>query len=186
MIERKVVLLYGDILSPFKHIEKITIKYHQYYLRDKDKEDFSIDNYYEIWIDERYTGINAREPRDYTPVILVKKEFLSKFLNIFRVLKGNMCLCKLNHEHLISYIDGFEYEGYCFYMKNEEKKILFLEEYGPEDNGMSVGFIPKKERYSIKTLEWYKSLSEEKKFKILDVNIDTELAFDQWVKEIVK
>ncbi|MEC2074488.1 hypothetical protein, partial [Metabacillus fastidiosus] len=69
---------------------------------------------------------------------------------------------------------------------DEEKKILFLEEYRPEDNEISVGFIPNKERYSIKTLEWYKSLPEEKKFKILNVNIDTELAFDQWVKEIVK
>ncbi|MEC2074487.1 hypothetical protein, partial [Metabacillus fastidiosus] len=63
MNERKVLLLYGEILPPFKHIEKIATKYHQYYLRDKEKEGFSEDNYYEIWIDEEYTGLNTRKSR---------------------------------------------------------------------------------------------------------------------------
>ncbi|MEC2077766.1 hypothetical protein [Metabacillus fastidiosus] len=76
-------------------------------------------------------------------------------------------------------------------MRDEEKKILFLEEYGPEDDGISAevffekwskesrkldwnDLMPKQERYRVETLEWYRNLPIEKKFKILDANIDME------------
>lgn len=126
-METKVVLLYGEALPPFKHIEKIINKYYKYYLSDKDKEGFKEDNYYDIWIEERHTGLDAREERYYTPTVSVKIEFLPKFLNIFRALKGNVSLCKTNHEHPIVQISDVEYEGYCFYLDNGKEKVIFYD-----------------------------------------------------------
>ncbi|MED4402582.1 hypothetical protein ABET41_09705 [Metabacillus fastidiosus] len=166
-MEIKIVLLYGETLPPFKHIEKILNKYHQYYLSDKKKEGFSEDNYYDIWIDERYTGLKARNARYYTPTVPVKKEFLTKFLNIFRALKGNMCLCKQNHEHPIVEVSEIDYEGYCFYLDNETEKILFLEEYRNNEG----------ERFSVGELNWYKQLPGDKRWIQIAASEDTEKAF---------
>ncbi|MGG3927483.1 hypothetical protein ABET51_16075 [Metabacillus fastidiosus] len=69
-----------------------------------------------------------------------------------------------------------------------KKKILILEEYRPENDVISEevwskeskkldwnDLMSKQERYSVETLEWYRNLPIEKKFKIVDENIDTEL-----------
>lgn len=127
-MEIKVLLYYGEALPPFKHIEKIINKYYKYYLNDKDKEDIKEDYYYEIWIEERYTGLNTRN-RQYTLTVPVKKEFLFKLLNIFTKLKGNVSLCKTQHEHPVVHISGKEYEGYCFYLDSGQEKIIFYENY---------------------------------------------------------
>jgi hypothetical protein len=174
-MERKIVLLYGEVLPPFKHIEKIVNKYYKYYLRDKDKEGFIEDNYYEIWIDERHTGLNAREPRYYTPAVPVKKEFLPKFLNIFRALKGNICLCKLNHEHPIAKVSEVEYEGYCFYLDNEKEKVLFLEEYCDEEG----------ESFNVKGLNWYKRIPKDEHWILVAANEDTEKVFLEWLRNLI-
>ncbi|MEY9977206.1 hypothetical protein [Lysinibacillus sp. RC79] len=41
-----------------------------------------------------------------------------------------------------------------------------------------ANLIPKNERYSMDNQEWYRTLSIEKRFKIVDVNIETELVFE--------
>ncbi|MDM5360682.1 CPCC family cysteine-rich protein [Peribacillus sp. ACCC06369] len=127
-MEIKVVLLYGEELTSLKHIEKITNKYYKYYLSDTGKGDFNKEDYYEIWIEERNTGLKVRN-RHYTPTVPVKKEFLPKFLNIFRTLKGNMCLCKPKHEHPIVEISGVEYEGDSFYIDDGQEKIVFYDKH---------------------------------------------------------
>jgi hypothetical protein len=127
-MEIKIILLYGEELPSLKHIEKITNKYYKYYQRDKGKEDFNKEDYYEIWIEERNTGLKVRN-RYYTPTVPVKKEFLPKFLNIFRELNCNMCLCKTKHEHPIVEISGVEYEGDSFYIDDGQEKIIFYDKH---------------------------------------------------------
>lgn len=215
--------MYGDLIPTRKHIHKIADKYIRYYLNDKKKESHNEDEYCEITIEERYIGPGTKG--GYSPVVPIKYEYLTKFINIFKFFNCNICLCTENHEHPTSFIDGLVYEGYCYYMKDEEKKILFLEDYGMEDSGIPLdalyekilkdstfnvnllyeddfdvlyekisnnptlldvfNLIPKNERYSIDNQEWYRTLPIEKRFKIVDVTIDTEKAFEQWLKEIV-
>ncbi|WP_342598057.1 hypothetical protein MHB48_10575 [Psychrobacillus sp. FSL H8-0483] len=171
----KVVILYGDVLPPFKHIRKILNKYGKYYLRDMNMEDFQEDNYYDVRIEERHTGLTYREPLDAVPVIPVKKEYLSKLLNIFKALNGNVCLCKVNHEHPIAWVQGVAYEGYCFYLDNGEEKVLFLEEYSDNEE----------QYFNVKELYWYKRIPQDKRWIQIDVNENTEKVFLQWLKDLV-
>ncbi|MFJ7186456.1 hypothetical protein [Lysinibacillus xylanilyticus] len=227
-MEKLVLLMYGDSLPPRKHIHKIADKYIRYFLNEMKNESLNEDEYCKIRIEERYIGLGTRS-YGFPPIVPIKYEYLTKFINIFKSLNCNICLCTESHEHPTSYIGGFAYEGYCYYMKDEEKKILFLEDYGVENAGIELGVlyekvlndptfnvnlldeddfdglyekitnnptfldvfndvfnsIPKNERYSIDDQEWYKTLPIEKRFKIIDINIETEIVFDQWLKEIV-
>ncbi|HZG14923.1 MAG TPA: hypothetical protein VE710_07890 [Candidatus Bathyarchaeia archaeon] len=127
-MESKVLLIYGEVLPPYHHIEKIIKKYYQHYRKDKDmNKEFQDDSYYEVWIEERYTGVCERKKRNYIPTVPVKKEFLARFINIFRALKGNIYLCNTKHEHPIVEIQGTEYEGYCFYLDNGTEKVIFYD-----------------------------------------------------------
>lgn len=199
--------MYGDLIPPHKHVNKIADKYIRYFLNDMKKESFTEDEYLEIRIEERYTGNKTRLWK-YSPVVPIKHKYLIKFINIFKSFNCNICLCNENHEHPRSLMGGLEYEGYCYYMEDEEKKILFLEDYSyeVEDDGFDYdviyekisnnsasyinlldwsNLIPKNERYSCDNQEWYRNLSIEKRYKIVDANTETEIAFEQWLKEIV-
>ncbi|KAA0955408.1 hypothetical protein FQ087_12360 [Sporosarcina sp. ANT_H38] len=174
-MENKVMLLYGEVLPPFKHIEKILNKYGHYYLRDMNNKDFKEDNYYAVMIEEGHTGLAYREPRYAAPVVPVKKEYLSKFLNIFKALNGNMCLCKINHEHPIVWVRGVKYEGYCYYLDNGGKKVLFMTDYG-DDKG---------QYFAMRELDWYKRIPKDKRWIQIDVNENTEKAFLRWLKDLI-
>ncbi|WP_223554260.1 hypothetical protein [Lysinibacillus sphaericus] len=171
----KVMILYGDVLPPSKHILKILNKYGQYYLRDMNREGFQEDRYCDVRIEEQYTGLTYREPIYACPVIPVKKEYLSKFLNIFKALNGNVSLCKEKHEHPYAWVLGVYYEGYCYYLDNEDKKILFLQEYS--DNG--------KQHFNVKELSWYSRIPKDKRWIQIDVNENTEEVFLQWLENLI-
>lgn len=198
--------MYGDQIPPHKHINKIANKYFRYFLNDKKIEGFNDEEYFEIRIEERYIGLDTRLWQ-FPPVVSVKYEYLTKFINIFKSFNSNICLCKDNHEHPSTLISGIKYEGYCYHMKYEEKKILFIEDYGIENNLVSLDdlyeiysnestfnvnnldrniLLPKDKLYRIENLEWYRNLPVEKRFKIVDVNAETEVAFEQWLEEIVQ
>jgi hypothetical protein len=73
ILEKKVVLLYGPVLPPIKHIEKVLWQFSRHYFRDKLKEDFNEDNYYDVRVEQQYTGIEPRE-FNYSLGVNVKKE----------------------------------------------------------------------------------------------------------------
>ncbi|WP_139489486.1 hypothetical protein [Brevibacillus dissolubilis] len=122
----KVLLIYGDALPPFQHIQKIINTYNKYFLNDRENG-VSADQYYEIWITVRHTGRSGRKQLDYTPTVPVKIAFLPRFLAIFEALKGTVHLCQTKHEHPTIELSGMEYEGYCYYLDNEKEKIIFYE-----------------------------------------------------------
>ncbi|MEY9977205.1 hypothetical protein ABH968_002151 [Lysinibacillus sp. RC79] len=116
--------MYGDLIPPRKHIHKIADKYIRYFLNEKKNESLNEDEYCEIRIEERYIGLETRL-WGFPPTVPIKYEYLTKFINIFKSLNCNICLCMENHEHPTSYIGGLVYEGYCYYMKDEEKRYYF-------------------------------------------------------------
>ncbi|WP_347488507.1 hypothetical protein ABDB91_14990 [Desulfoscipio sp. XC116] len=172
----KVLLLYGSVLPPFKHIDRIIRKYYKYYLNDKRKGDFIEDNYYEIWVEERYTGLSYRKNRNYITVVPVKQEYFSKFMAIFKELNGNVCLCKQNHEHLHVTMAGVDYEGYCFYLDNNEEKIIFLDEYCENEEKW----------FSVNQLDAYAQIPLDKRWICVKADEDTEVAFKEWVADVLK
>lgn len=205
-LEELVLLLYGDDIPPHKHINKIANKYIHYFLKDKEKEGFIEDEYVEIRIEERYLGVQTRQWH-WPPIVPVKREYLLKFINIFKSFTCHACVCNTNHEHPLVSIDGLDYEGYCYYMQDEDKKIIFLEEYGIEDEGVNLielfetlekdstftmnhldmnDFIVQKERHHIGSQEWYRAAPVEKRFIIVEAHTDTELAMEQWIKEVAQ
>lgn len=205
-MEKLVLLMYGDLLPPHQHIKRIVDKYIRYYLNDKKKEDFNEDKYVEIRIEERYLGLKQREW--YCPLITpIKYGFLPRFKSIFQSFNCGICLCTENHEHPTLGIGDLEYEGYCYYMRDDKKKILFLEDYGKQDDGIEIdalyeklsnqaisnlnhldwnNLMPKNERHSVESQEWYRNLPVEQRYKIVNANTETEIAFKQWLNEIVQ
>jgi len=206
-----ILLIFGDKLPPKKHIEKIIKKYEYYYQVERDHQYFNESDFYHILIEERYTGIEPRKGL-FSSIIPVRKSYLSKFISIFNELKCNLCLCKENHEHPIAVIHGKEFEGYCYYLYKEEKKIMFLEDYGLEENNMNVDdlykrllelpdidmndeeslrrvdwnkLLPVNERFCVEELEWYRQTPIEKRWLIEDVKRSTNKAFNQWIKELI-
>lgn len=157
-----VLLIYGNVLPPKNHILKIVKSYGKQYRNDMTKINFNEDNYYDIRIEERYTGLESREDASNI-VVPVKKEFLSKFVNIFNNLVGEICLCKTNHEHPMAIINGKHYEGYSYYLVHEEKQILFVEEYSNEkSNETSDGNF----------IELFELISEKPGFDMNNIDLD--------------
>lgn len=205
-MEKLVLLVYGDLMPPHKHIKRIVDKYIRYFLNDRKKEDFNEDEYVEIRIEERYIGLKTRLWH-YPLIAPIKYEYFSKLLGIFRSFNCNICVCSDDHEQPTALVGEIEYEGYCYYMRDEEKKILFLEDYSMEHHSVDLdalcknlsnkptsnfnqldwnNLMPKNERHSVESQEWYRNLPVEQRFKIVDANTETELAFEQWLEEIVQ
>jgi hypothetical protein len=88
----------------------------------------------------------------------------------------NLCLCSQNHEHLTATILGVDYEGYCYYLDNNEEKIIFLEEYC-EGN---------KQCLSIKQLNAYSKIHPEERWIFASKDIDTNVVFKEWINSIIK
>lgn len=142
----------------------------------------------------------------YPLITPIKHEFLSRFKSIFQSFNCDICLCTENHEHPTLGIGNLEYEDYCYYMK-DDKKNLFLEDYGKQDDGIEIdalyeklsnqaisnlkhldwnNLMPKNERHSVESQEWYRNLPVEQRYKIVNANTETEIAFKQWLNEIVQ
>ena len=201
-----VLLMYGDLIPPYKHIKRIVDKYIRYFINDKKNEDFNEDEYVEIRIEERHIGLKPREWH-YPLITPIKLEYLSKFKSIFQSFNCNICLCTENHEHPTFVTGNIEYEGYCYYLRDDQRKILFLEDYVIENDGVDLdavykkmsnqinsnlnqldwnNFMSKNERHSVESKEWYRRLPVQQRYKIVDANTKTELAFKQWMNEIVQ
>ncbi|MBA2872194.1 hypothetical protein HNQ85_002503 [Anoxybacillus calidus] len=113
-MEKKLILLYGNELPPYKHIEKIVGKYWRYYERDRNKGNYEEDQYYDVWVSFQFTDAVPKEGTYTTLSVPIKKELLPKFLSIFEALKGYVCLCEIHHSHPTTEISGITYEGYCY------------------------------------------------------------------------
>jgi hypothetical protein len=175
ILETKVVLLFGSVLPPLKHIEKILWQFSRHYFRDQLKEDFNEDNYYDVRVEQQYTGMEPRE-FNYSFGVYVKKEFSPKFIAIFKALKGNAFLCKDKHEHPTAYISGIKFEGYCYYFDDVDEKIIFLTEYRDE----------KDEYFSIKQWDAYAKLSPNKRWITVEATKDTDEVLKEWILNILQ
>jgi hypothetical protein len=174
ILEKKVVLLYGSLLPPIKHIEKILWQFSRHYFRDKLKEDFNENNYFDVRVEQQYTGMEPRE-FSYSLGVYVKKEYLPKFIAIFKALKGNASLCKDIHEHPTAYISGIKFEGYCCYFDDIPEKIIFLVEYCDEND----------EYFSMEQWDAYAKLPPDKRWITVDVAKDTNKVLKEWILNIL-
>jgi len=170
-IETKILLLYGEYVAPYYHREKIINKYHYYYMRDMKEPNFNLDDYYEVYIEERYTG---SKNRNYYPTVgvRVKKIYFQKFIEIFKSLKGNLEICTRNHGHPIAHIKTIMYEGYCYV--SDENHVFFIESFSINDN----------EEQSIDNIKWYKQTPENKRYIKVKKNLPFEKVFKQWIMEL--
>ncbi len=125
-MEKLTLLLFGENFPPHRHLHKLSNKFINIFLKEREKEQFRESDYYEVLIEERYLGDEQREYL-YTPVIPIHKDFLHQVESIYANLNAEMILCSIQHEHPIVYINQIEYEGYCYYAKNSNEKILFFE-----------------------------------------------------------
>jgi hypothetical protein len=174
VVEVKVLLLYGSELPPYKHIEKIMWQYSRHYFRDKLNEDFNEDSYYDVRVEEQYTGLNYRESHP-SPVVPVKKEFLPKFIAIFNALKGNVCLCQDKHSHPQATVSGKSFEGMCYYLDNIDDKVFFLAEYRDNNN----------QYFSIEEWDAYAKLPPDKRWIFAQASKDTNDVFEEWIIDIL-
>lgn len=120
------LLLFGQKLPPHRHLHKLANKFINIYLKEREKETFRESDYYEILVEEHYFGDEQRE-FIYRPIIPVHKDFLYQVESIYGNLNAEMILCTMQHEHPVVNIDNIEYEGYCYYAKNTNEKILFFD-----------------------------------------------------------
>jgi hypothetical protein len=203
-MEKLVLLIYGVRIPPAKHIEKIAKKYGHYYLRDKDRENFDEGDFYEVRIDDRYTGLDKRNG-GYSQITAVRKEYLPRFIHIFKSIGSNVALCSEDHEHPTVSISGMEFEGYCYYLKDQSYKIMFLDACWIEKERKKSNeelyrlwsekkldfknpdwslFSPKTESYDLTEMEWYRA--HDKRWFIVEANKNTQKAFEKWVKGLVQ
>ena len=52
---------------------------------------------------------------------------MQNLLNVYGNLNATVILCTEEHEHPLVHFNDIEYEGYCYYELNTDKKILFFE-----------------------------------------------------------
>ncbi len=119
-------LLFGDKLPPHRHLHKLSNKFVDIFLKEREKETIRESDYYEIIVEEHYLGDEQRE-YIHAPIIPVHKDFLHQIEAIYANLNAEMILCTMQHEHPIVHINNIEYEGYCYYGKNSNEKILFFD-----------------------------------------------------------
>ncbi|WP_374963126.1 hypothetical protein [Lysinibacillus sp. RS5] len=125
-MENLTLLLFGHKLPPHRHLHKLSNKFINIFLKEREKETFNESDYYVVIIEERYFGDEQREYL-YRPVIPVHKDFLYQVQSIYGKLNAETILCTMQHEHPFVAINNIEYEGYCYYAKNSNEKILFFD-----------------------------------------------------------
>ncbi|WP_028393921.1 hypothetical protein [Bacillus cihuensis] len=123
-MEELILLLFGENIPPHRHLHKLSNKFINIFLKEREKVRES--DYYLIFVEERYFGDQQREYIN-APAIPIHKDFLHQVESIYANLNAEMILCTMQHEHPTVYINEIEYEGYCYYAKNTNDKILFFE-----------------------------------------------------------
>lgn len=123
------LLIYGENIPPHKHLHKLGNKFINQFMKARQSIDFSDEDYYEVIVDEQ--PLNSTK-RNYiaAPIIPIHKSYLKNLLNVYDNLNANLVLCMEEHEHPLVYFNNIEYEGYCYYEMNTDKKILFFEVLG--------------------------------------------------------
>ncbi|WP_166240329.1 hypothetical protein [Paenibacillus turpanensis] len=169
-MEKKIVLLYGSKLPPYKHIEKISQKYWRYYERDQRNGNYEENEFFEVWVSFHFTDSVPEKFTYVTLCIPIRRSFLSKLYSIFEALECNVQLCDFTHSHPTTEVLGITYEGYCYRCSNGTK-LLFINLYCDENGHEDTVF----------ELEWYRKLPEDKRWYIAKKEEDPEKAFEQWV-----
>lgn len=125
-MEELILLLFGERIPPHRHLHKLSNKFINLFLKEHEKDTFRESDYYLVFVEERYFGDEQREYIN-TPAIPIPKDFLHQVESIYANLNAEMLLCTMQHEHHTVYINQIEYEGYCYYTKNTNDKILFFD-----------------------------------------------------------
>jgi|GEM_PF-5049295 len=155
-MESLTLLLFGENIPPRRHLHKLSNKFINIFLKERQKETFNEADYYEIIVEEQYLGDQQRETI-YCPVIPVHKDFLYQVEAIYNNLNAEMVLCTMQHEHPITYIDDTMFEGYCYYAKETNEKILFFDS-NEEPYSKFYKRLPKEESAEKVMTDWLKQL----------------------------
>ncbi|MGD6942899.1 hypothetical protein ACQCT6_12765 [Cytobacillus gottheilii] len=125
-MKRLTLLLFGPNLPPPRHLHKLSNKFIKIFLKEREKETFRECDYYQVEVEVEYFGDKQREYA-FSPVIPVHRDFLHQVEKIYGNLNAEMMLCTMQHEHHLVRIADNEYEGYCYYSKFTNEKILFFD-----------------------------------------------------------
>ncbi len=128
-MESLTLLIYGTNIPPHKHLHKLANKFINHFMKVRNTVDFTDKEYYEVIVEEQ--SLNSAQ-RNYitAPIIPIHKNYLQNLLNAYGNLNATVTLCTEEHEHPLVYFNDIEYEGYCYYELNTDKKILFFEVLG--------------------------------------------------------
>lgn len=125
-MESLTLLTYGTNIPPHKHLHKLGNKFINHFMKERNTEDFTAEEYYEVTVEEQ--SLNSTQ-RNYitAPIIPIHKNYMQNLLNVYGNLNATVILCTEEHEHPLVHFNDIEYEGYCYYELNTDKKILFFE-----------------------------------------------------------
>jgi len=124
-VESLTLLIYGINISPHKHLHKLANKFINRFMKVRQTIDFTDEHYYEVIVEEQ-SLISAQRNYITAPVIPVHKNYLQNLLKVYSNLNATVTLCTEEHEHPLVCFNDIEYEGYCYYELNSDKKILFF------------------------------------------------------------
>lgn len=124
-----ILLIYGTNIPPHKHLHKLGNKFINHFMKLRSTVDFTDEGYYEVIVEEQ--SLNSTR-RNYitAPIIPIHKNYMQNLLNVYGNLNATVTLCTEEHEHPLVYLNEIEYEGYCYYELNTDKKIMFFEVVG--------------------------------------------------------
>ena len=128
-MESLTLLIYGTNIPPHKHLHKLASKFINQFMKVRKTADFTDKEYFEVIVEEQ--SLNSTQ-RNYitAPIIPIHKNYLQNLLKVYGNLNATVTLCTEQHEHPLVYFNDIEYEGYCYYELNTDKKILFFEVLG--------------------------------------------------------
>ena len=95
-------------------------------MKVRQTENFTDEEYYEVIVEEQSLSSTQRNYIT-APIIPIHKSYIQNLLKVFGNLNGAVALCTEEHEHPLIYFNDIEYEGYCYYEMNTDKKIVFFE-----------------------------------------------------------
>lgn len=128
-MESLTLLIYGTNLPPHKHLHKLANKFINQFMKVRQTAGFTDEEYYEVIVEEQ-SLISDQRNFITAPIIPVHKSYLQNLLKVYGNFNATVVLCTEEHEHPVVYFNDVEYEGYCYYELNTDKKILFFEVSG--------------------------------------------------------
>ena len=84
-------------------------------MKNRANENFNSDVYFEVTIEEQYTG-SEKWDYNYVPVIPVHKNYLNQLVTIYKDLNSQSSLCSNQHPYV--FLNDEQIEGMYYYAKD--------------------------------------------------------------------